>query len=130
MKKAIKLSLLLVSFLMFNLTSNAQEGNRPRKQLSPEERADKKATYMKGKLNLDEKQTAEIKAIFLKNEQEKSEVRDDRKEKMMETDKKIVSILNKEQAEKFRQMKEERKQKMKDNRGEEKKNPPAQDSKN
>lgn len=130
MKKAIKLSLLLVSFLMFNLTSNAQESNRPRKQLTPEERADKKATYMKGKLNLDEKQTAEIKAIFLKNEQEKSEVRDIRKEKMMETDQKITSILNKEQAEKFRQMKEERKQKMKEHRGEQMQHPPAEDSKN
>jgi Spy/CpxP family protein refolding chaperone len=130
MKKALKLTLLLVSFLMFNLTSNAQEGSRPRKQLSPEERADKKATYLKGKLNLDETQTANIKAIFLKNEQEKSEVRDNRKEKMIETDKQITSFLNKDQAEKFRQMKEERKEKMKNRRGEETQNPPAQDSKN
>jgi Spy/CpxP family protein refolding chaperone len=49
---------------------------------------------------------------------------------MMETDKKITSILTKEQAEKFKQMKEERKEKMKDRKGDEMPHPPTQDSKN
>ncbi len=106
---------LLVLFIGISATGTtfAQERRSAAKQLSAEERANKRAELLKSKLVLTDDQTARVKAAALKAEQERSNDREKAMATRQTFEKELGEILNPEQMEKYEAMKDQRRSEVK-----------------
>ncbi len=114
--KNIICAFLLLAGLNFFGPVNAQTQEtaiKQQRQLSPEQRADRRAETLKAKLMLTEDQTTKVRAAALKAEQSRSENQEKTLENRKAFDQELRSILNQEQLEKYEAMKNQRKEQVK-----------------
>lgn len=124
----MKKQFLLICFLLitgFATTVSAQEMKR--KEMSPEDRATKRAIMLKEKLSLNEKQVKSLEVLFVNQEKEMESIKEQMRKQRDNYEKELSSIFNPEQMKQFKEMQNERKEIKADIK--EQKKDPAQDAK-
>lgn len=101
-------------------TASAQEMKR--KEVTPEERATKRATMLKQKLNLNDKQVKELEVLFVNQEKEMETIKEEMRKQRDSYEKSLSNIFTPEQMKQFKEMQNERKE-MKADIKEQKKDP-------
>lgn len=101
-------------------TTSAQEMKR--KEVTPEERATKRATMLKQKLNLNDKQVKELEVLFVNQEKEMETIKEEMRKQRDSYEKSLSNIFTPEQMKQFKEMQNERKE-MKADIKEQKKDP-------
>jgi hypothetical protein len=123
MKKQL---LVLCLFLTTAITTaSAQEAKR--KEVTPEDRATKRAIMLKQKLNLNDKQVKDLEVLFVNQEKEMELVKEQMRKQRESYEKSLSNIFTPEQMKQFKEMQNERKE-IKAEIKEQKKDP-AQDAK-
>lgn len=123
MKK--QLLVLCLFFITAITTASAQEAKR--KEVTPEERATKRAIMLKQKLNLNDKQVKDLEVLFVSQEKEMESVKEQMRKQRESYEKSLSTIFTPEQMKQFKEMQNERKE-IKAEIKEQKKDP-AQDAK-
>jgi hypothetical protein len=124
----MKKQFLLICFLLitgFATTVSAQEMKR--KEMSPEDRATKRAIMLKEKLSLNEKQVKSLEVLFVNQEKEMESIKEQMRKQRDNYEKELSSIFNPEQMKQFKEMQNERKEIKADIK--EQKKDPAKDAK-
>ncbi len=124
----MKKQFLLICFLLitgFATTVSAQEMKR--KEMSPEDRATKRAIMLKEKLSLNEKQVKSLEVLFVNQEKEMESIKEQMRKQRDNYEKELSSIFNPEQMKQFKEMQNDRKEIKADIK--EQKKDPAQDTK-
>ncbi len=124
----MKKQFLLICFLLitgFATTVSAQEMKR--KEMSPEDRATKRAIMLKEKLSLNEKQVKSLEVLFVNQEKEMESIKEQMRKQRDNYEKELSSIFNPEQMKQFKEMQNDRKEIKADIK--EQKKDPAQDAK-
>jgi len=101
-------------------TASAQEMKR--KEVTSEERATKRATMLKQKLNLNDKQVKELEVLFVKQDKEMDAIKEQMRKQRETYEKDLSNIFTPEQMKQFKEMQNERKE-MKADIKEQKKDP-------
>ena len=123
MKKQL---LVLCLFLTTAITTaSAQEAKR--KEVTPEDRATKRAIMLKQKLNLNDTQVKDLEVLFVNQEKEMELVKEQMRKQRESYEKSLSNIFTPEQMKQFKEMQNERKE-IKAEIKEQKKDP-AQDAK-
>lgn len=112
MKKRICILAISLGISMLN-PAQAQEKQAAKKQLSPEQRADKRTEMMTAKLMLTEDQQPKVREALLKMEQNQNNDREKSMQQKKEFDAEMKQILNPEQIEKYEALKAQRKAQIK-----------------
>jgi protein CpxP len=102
--------------LLITTVALGQGQNRPGKDMSPEESAQKRADTMKAKLKLSDTQYTQVYDQILSNEKQMRAHREAMKKMREENDEKMKSILTPEQYTQLKEMMEQRKKMMKERR--------------
>jgi hypothetical protein len=123
MKK--QLLVLCLFFITAITTASAQEAKR--KEVTPEDRATKRAIMLKQKLNLNDKQVKDLEVLFVNQEKEMELVKEQMRKQRESYEKSLSNIFTPEQMKQFKEMQNERKE-IKAEIKEQKKDP-AQDAK-
>jgi hypothetical protein len=123
MKK--QLLVLCLFFITVITTASAQEAKR--KEVTPEDRATKRAIMLKQKLNLNDKQVKDLEVLFVSQEKEMESVKEQMRKQRESYEKSLSNIFTPEQMKQFKEMQNERKE-IKAEIKEQKKDP-AQDAK-
>ena len=123
MKK--QLLVLCLFFITAITTASAQEAKR--KEVTPEDRATKRAIMLKQKLNLNDKQVKDLEVLFVNQEKEMELVKEQMRKQRESYEKSLSNIFTPEQMKQFKEMQNERKE-IKSEIKEQKKDP-AQDAK-
>jgi hypothetical protein len=123
MKK--QLLVLCLFFITAITTASAQEAKR--KEVTPEDRATKRAIMLKQKLNLNDKQVKDLEVLFVSQEKEMESVKEQMRKQRESYEKSLSNIFTPEQMKQFKEMQNERKE-IKAEIKEQKKDP-AQDAK-
>lgn len=89
-------------------TASAQEMKR--KEVTPEERATKRATMLKQKLNLNDKQVKELEVLFVNQEKEMETIKEEMRKQRDSYEKSLSNIFTPEQMKQFKEMQNERKE--------------------
>jgi hypothetical protein len=121
MKKISKILLPAVLACLSLSSAYAQESKpaiqnqqvQQRQQLTPEQRAQRRADLLKAKLMLSDEQTEKVKEASLRLAQNRDANRDDMRKEQEAFDNALRGILNPEQIEKYEAMNEERKERIK-----------------
>jgi hypothetical protein len=106
-------------------TASAQETKR--KEVTPEERATKRAAMLKQKLNLNDKQVKELEVLFVDQEKEMESIKELMRKQRESYEKSLSNIFTPEQMKQFKEAQNERKAIKADIK--EQKNEPAKDAK-
>jgi len=106
-------------------TASAQETKR--KEITPEERATKRAAMLKQKLNLNDKQVKELEVLFVDQEKEMESIKDLMRKQRESYEKSLSNIFTPEQMKQFKEAQNERKEIKADIK--EQKKEPAKDAK-
>ncbi|MFM2156119.1 MAG: hypothetical protein RL516_868 [Bacteroidota bacterium] len=106
-------------------TASAQETKR--KEVTPEERATKRAIMLKQKLNLNDKQVKDLEVLFVNQEKEMELVKEQMRKQRESYEKSLSNIFTPEQMKQFKEMQNERKEIKADIK--EQKKEPAKDAK-
>ena len=107
---------MLFIFSFFTISSaiaQRPQVKHERKEITPEERATRRADALKAKLLLTDEQTEKIKAAILKSEIQRNNDKEQLRKNREDFDKELSTILNNEQMEKYEAMREENKAKVK-----------------
>jgi Spy/CpxP family protein refolding chaperone len=112
------LSLLLASG-SYAQENNKMNGQSEHSQMTPDQKAEKRTKYMTEKLSLSADQSAQIKAIILKNQGIKQTDQAEMKKMRMQMDADINNVLNPEQQAKYKALKDEKKAEMQQHKMEE-----------
>jgi hypothetical protein len=123
MKK--QLLVLCLFFITAITTASAQEAKR--KEVTPEDRATKRAIMLKQKLNLNDAQVKDLEVLFVNQEKEMELVKEQMRKQRESYEKSLSNIFTPEQMKQFKEMQNERKE-IKAEIKEQKKDP-AQDAK-
>jgi hypothetical protein len=102
---------LLVLCLFFTTaitTASAQEAKR--KEVTPEDRATKRAIMLKQKLNLNDKQVKDLEVLFVNQEKEMESVKEQMRKQRESYEKSLSNIFTPEQMKQFKEMQNERKE--------------------
>lgn len=89
-------------------TASAQEMKR--KEVTSEERATKRATMLKQKLNLNDKQVKELEVLFVKQDKEMDAIKEQMRKQRETYEKDLSNIFTPEQMKQFKEMQNERKE--------------------
>jgi hypothetical protein len=89
-------------------TASAQETKR--KEITPEERATKRAAMLKQKLNLNDKQVKELEVLFVDQEKEMESIKDLMRKQRESYEKSLSNIFTPEQMKQFKEAQNERKE--------------------
>ena len=89
-------------------TASAQEMKR--KEVTSEERATKRATMLKQKLNLNDKQVKELEVLFVKQDKEMDAIKEQMRKQRESYEKDLSNIFTPEQMKQFKEMQNERKE--------------------
>lgn len=95
-------------FITAITTASAQEMKR--KEVTPEERATKRATMLKQKLNLNDKQVKELEVLFVNQEKEMETIKEEMRKQRDSYEKSLSNIFTPEQMKQFKEMQNERKE--------------------
>jgi hypothetical protein len=106
-------------------TASAQEAKR--KQITPEERATKRAAMLKQKLSLNDKQVKELEVLFVDQEKEMEVIKEQMRKQRESYEKSLSNIFTPEQMKQFKEAQNERKEIKADIK--EQKKDPAKDAK-
>ena len=106
-------------------TASAQEAKR--KEITPEERATKRAAMLKKKLNLNDKQVKELEVLFVDQEKEMEVIKEQMRKQRESYEKSLSNIFTPEQMKQFKEAQNERKEIKADIK--EQKKDPAKDTK-
>ena len=106
-------------------TASAQEAKR--KEITPEERATKRAAMLKQKLNLNDKQVKELEVLFVDQEKEMEVIKEQMRKQRESYEKSLSNIFTPEQMKQFKEAQNERKEIKADIK--EQKKEPAKDAK-
>jgi Spy/CpxP family protein refolding chaperone len=106
-------------------TASAQEAKR--KEITPEERATKRAAMLKQKLNLNDKQVKELEVLFVDQEKEMEVIKEQMRKQRESYEKSLSNIFTPEQMKQFKEAQNERKEIKADIK--EQKKDPAKDAK-
>ena len=109
----LKTKFLAIALLITSIAFG-QGQNRPGKDMSPEESAQKRAETMKAKLKLSDTQYTQVYDQILGNEKQMRAQRDAMKKMREDNDAKMKSILTPEQYTQLKEMMEQRKKMMKE----------------
>ena len=123
MKK--QLLVLCLFFVTAITTASAQEAKR--KEITPEERATKRAAMLKQKLNLNDKQVKELEVLFVDQEKEMEVIKEQMRKQRESYEKSLSNIFTPEQMKQFKEAQNERKEIKADIK--EQKKEPAKDAK-
>lgn len=123
MKK--QLLVLCLFFVTAITTASAQETKR--KEITPEERATKRAAMLKQKLNLNDKQVKELEVLFVDQEKEMESIKEMMRKQRESYEKSLSNIFTPEQMKQFKEAQNERKEIKADIK--EQKKEPAKDAK-
>lgn len=107
MKKQI---LILWLFLATAIANTASAQEMKRKEVTPEERATKRATMLKQKLNLNDKQVKELEVLFVKQDKEMDAIKEQMRKQREAYEKDLSNIFTPEQMKQFKEMQNERKE--------------------
>ena len=89
-------------------TASAQEMKR--KEVTSEERATKRATMLKQKLNLNDKQVKDLEVLFVKQDKEMDAIKEQMRKQRETYEKDLSNIFTPEQMKQFKEMQNERKE--------------------
>jgi hypothetical protein len=89
-------------------TASAQETKR--KEITPEERATKRAAMLKQKLNLNDKQVKELEVLFVDQEKEMESIKDLMRKQRESYEKSLSNIFTPEQMKQFKEAQNDRKE--------------------
>ena len=89
-------------------TASAQEMKR--KEVTPEERATKRAAMLKQKLNLNDKQVKELEVLFVDQEKEMESIKEQMRKQRDSYEKSLSNIFTPDQMKQFKEMQNERKE--------------------
>ena len=89
-------------------TASAQEAKR--KEITPEERATKRAAMLKQKLNLNDKQVKELEVLFVDQEKEMEVIKEQMRKQRESYEKSLSNIFTPEQMTQFKEAQNERKE--------------------
>lgn len=89
-------------------TASAQEAKR--KEITPEERATKRAAMLKQKLNLNDKQVKELEVLFVDQEKEMESIKELMRKQRESYEKSLSNIFTPEQMKQFKEAQNERKE--------------------
>lgn len=89
-------------------TASAQETKR--KEVTPEERATKRATMLKQKLNLNDKQVKDLEVLFAKNEREMDAFKEQMRKARENYENDLNNIFTPDQMKQFKEMQLQRKE--------------------
>ena len=106
-------------------TASAQEAKR--KEITPEERATKRAAMLKQKLSLNDKQVKELEVLFVDQEKEMEVIKEQMRKQRESYEKSLSNIFTPEQMKQFKEAQNERKEIKADIK--EQKKDPAKDAK-
>jgi hypothetical protein len=124
----MKKQFLLICFLLITgiaTTASAQEIKR--KEMTPEDRATKRAIILKEKLSLNDKQVKSLEVLFVNQEKEMESIKEQMRKQRENYEKELSNIFTPEQMKQFKEMQNERKEIKADIK--EQKKDPAQDAK-
>ena len=124
----MKKQFLLICFLLITgITTTVSAQEMKRKEMSPEDRATKRAIMLKEKLSLNEKQVKSLEVLFVNQEKEMESIKEQMRKQRDNYEKELSSIFNPEQMKQFKEMQNERKEIKADIK--EQKKDPAKDAK-
>ena len=118
----MKKQLLVLCLFVVTAITTASAQEMKRKEVTSEERATKRATMLKQKLNLNDKQVKELEVLFVKQDKEMDAIKEQMRKQRESYEKDLSNIFTPEQMKQFKEMQNERKE-MKADIKEQKKDP-------
>jgi hypothetical protein len=123
----MKKQLLVLCLFIVTAITTASAQEMKRKEVTPEDRATKRAAMLKQKLNLNDKQVKDLEVLFVNQEKEMESVKEQMRKQRESYEKSLSNIFTPEQMKQFKEMQNERKEIKADIK--EQKKDPAQDTK-
>ncbi len=118
----MKKQLLVICLFFVTAITTASAQEMKRKEVTPEERATKRAAMLKQKLNLNDKQVKELEVLFVDQEKEMESIKEQMRKQRDSYEKSLSNIFTPEQMKQFKEVQNERKE-IKADIKEQKKNP-------
>jgi hypothetical protein len=123
----MKKQLLVLCLFIVTAITTASAQEMKRKEVTPEDRATKRAAMLKQKLNLNDKQVKDLEVLFVNQEKEMESVKEQMRKQRESYEKSLSNIFTPEQMKQFKEMQNERKEIKADIK--EQKKDPAKDTK-
>ncbi len=106
----MKKQLLVLCLFVVTAITTASAQEMKRKEVTSEERATKRATMLKQKLNLNDKQVKELEVLFVKQDKEMDAIKEQMRKQRESYEKDLSNIFTPEQMKQFKEMQNERKE--------------------
>ena len=106
----MKKQLLVLCLFVVTAITTASAQEMKRKEVTSEERATKRATMLKQKLNLNDKQVKELEVLFVKQDKEMETIKEQMRKQRESYEKSLSNIFTPEQMKQFKEMQNERKE--------------------
>ncbi len=106
----MKKQLLVLCLFVVTAITTASAQEMKRKEVTSEERATKRATMLKQKLNLNDKQVKELEVLFVKQDKEMDAIKEQMRKQREAYEKDLSNIFTPEQMKQFKEMQNERKE--------------------
>lgn len=106
----MKKQLLVLCLFVVTAITTASAQEMKRKEVTSEERATKRATMLKQKLNLNDKQVKELEVLFVKQDKEMDAIKEQMRKQRETYEKDLSNIFTPEQMKQFKEMQNERKE--------------------